>query len=137
SMTKLSKVSLSGSGNIRGAGDFGNDGNTEFKVSGSGDIDIAFDRIRSSEVSISGSGKIILKGSGESVDIRISGSGNADCERLVVDNAKVSISGSGNTRVNTNRSLEANISGSGNISYKGAATDVVKRTAGSGRVSKI
>ncbi|MEN9598423.1 MAG: hypothetical protein RL596_734 [Bacteroidota bacterium] len=137
SLTKMSKVALSGSGNVRGAGDFGNDGNTEFKVSGSGDIDIAFDRIRSSEVSISGSGKIILKGRGESVDIRISGSGNADCEGLIVDDAKVSISGSGNTRVNTNRSLEANISGSGNISYKGAATDIVKRTAGSGRVSKI
>lgn len=136
-LTKLSRLSLSGSGNISGSGDFGNDGKTEFRVSGSGDIDVAFDRIRSSEVSISGSGKIILQGKGDEVDVHISGSGNARCENLVANDVKVSISGSGNSRVHSDKSLDVKISGSGDVQYKGNATDVVKHIGGSGTVTKI
>lgn len=136
-LTKMTSVSLSGSGNITGAGDFGNEGKTTFKVSGSGDIDVAFDRIKSSELAIAGSGKIILKGKGESVDIRISGSGNARCEDLIANDVRVAISGSGNSRVHSDKSLDISISGSGDVQYKGSTTDVSKRTSGSGRVSRL
>ena len=50
---------------------------------------------------------------------------------------KVSISGSGNSRVHSDKSLDVKISGSGDVQYKGNATDVVKHIGGSGTVTKI
>ncbi len=136
SVTKLTGVSLSGSGDIIGNGKFDNDGNTSFKLSGSGSIKIAFNKIAKTEVTISGSGNVRLSGTSGSVAAHISGSGNADCSELNCDEVKASISGSGNVKVNANRSIEASIAGSGNVYYKGAATDIQKHVSGSGRVVK-
>jgi hypothetical protein len=71
------------------------------------------------------------------VNIQISGSGNADCGDLISDDATVRISGSGDVKLNANRSVDGNISGSGNISYKGSATEVKKHVSGSGKVTKV
>ena len=136
SLTRLTGVSLSGSGDIIGNGKFDNDGISSFRLSGSGSIKISFNKISKTEVAISGSGNIRLGGSSSSVSAQISGSGNADCSELNCDDAKATISGSGNVKVNANQSIEANIAGSGNVYYKGAATDIKKHVAGSGRVLK-
>jgi hypothetical protein len=136
SLTKMTGISLSGSGDMIGKGKFRNDGTTSFRVSGSGSIDITLDKVETADVSVSGSGNVRLAGTADHVDAKVSGSGNADCSDLVTDEASARISGSGNIKLNTNKSLEANISGSGNISYRGAASDVRKHVAGSGRVVK-
>lgn len=136
SMTKVTGVSLSGSGDIIGNGKFENAGRTEFKLSGSGSIQLSFQKIREADLGISGSGNIRLTGTAESVQSRISGSGNVDCSQLISDRASVYVSGSGNTKVNVNTSLEAHISGSGNIYYSGAARSLEKHISGSGRIVK-
>ncbi|MES2005663.1 MAG: head GIN domain-containing protein [Bacteroidota bacterium] len=135
-LTKLTGVSLSGSGDILGEGKFNNDGKTEFRLSGSGSIKMAFNKIKNVEVGISGSGNIRLSGSASMVAARISGSGNADCSELICDDASAHISGSGNVKLNANTSIDASISGSGNVSYRGAASDVKKHVSGSGRLVK-
>jgi hypothetical protein len=134
SLTRLTGVSLSGSGDIIGEGKFDNDGDTDFKVSGSGSVKIAFNKLKKLDVGISGSGNIRLSGSASAINAHISGSGNAECGEVICDEVTASISGSGNVKVNANKSIEAKISGSGNVYYKGAATDVQKHVAGSGRV---
>ena len=136
SLAKMTGISLSGSGDIIGQGKFRNEGKTDFKLSGSGSIQMSFDRVTDAEVSISGSGNIRLAGSAHTVNARISGSGNADCSDLISDDASAHISGSGNVKLNANKSVDASISGSGNVSYKGAASDVKKHIAGSGRLVK-
>jgi hypothetical protein len=136
SLTRLTGISLSGSGDIMGQGKFRNDGDTYFHVSGSGSVKMNFDRVGSADVSISGSGDIRLNGSAQSVKASISGSGNADCSELVADDASAHISGSGNVKLNANKSVDASISGSGNISYRGSASDIRKHIAGSGRLVK-
>jgi len=136
-LTRMTGVSLSGSGDIIGKGKFRNDGTTTFHVSGSGSIKIDLDKVDAAEVGISGSGGIRLTGSASSVDARISGSGNIDCSDLISDNATARVSGSGNIKLNANKSLEASIAGSGNVSYKGIASDVRKHISGSGRVSRL
>ena len=136
SVTKLTGVFLSGSGDIIGNGKFSNDGNTDFRLSGSGSIKIDFNKIQKVGVSISGSGNVRLSGSAGSVTLGISGSGNADCSEVICEEVSASISGSGNVKVNANKSIEARIAGSGNVYYKGAATDIQKHVAGSGRVVK-
>ncbi len=136
SVTRLTGISLSGSGDIIGNGKFANEGNTEFKLSGSGNIKLAFHKVKRADVSISGSGNIRLSGTAGSVEAKVSGSGNADCSELIADNAAARISGSGNVKINANNSIDATISGSGNISYRGAASDVKKHVSGSGRLVK-
>jgi hypothetical protein len=136
SVTRLTGVSLSGSGDIMGEGKFRNEGTTDFHISGSGSIKMGIDKVGTADVSISGSGNLHLKGSANSINAKVSGSGNVDCSELISDDATAHISGSGNIKLNANKSVDANISGSGNVSYKGAATDVRKHVAGSGRLSK-
>lgn len=133
-LTKMTGVNLSGSGDIIGDGKFENTGTTEFKVSGSGSIRMTFHKINAAEVAISGSGNIRLAGMAGSVNASVSGSGNADCIDLVSEDAKAKISGSGNIKLNTNHTLDASISGSGTVTYRGAATDIRKHVSGSGRV---
>jgi hypothetical protein len=136
SLTRITDISLSGSGNIIGDGKFGNEGTSHFKVSGSGNIKLSFDKVKEVETSISGSGNIRLSGTAHSVKAHVSGSGNTDCSELVCDDASAGISGSGNVKVNANKSIEARIAGSGNVYYKGSANDIQRHIAGSGHVIK-
>lgn len=136
SLTKLSSVTLSGSGSIIGEGNYSSEGKTEFKTSGSGRIQMGFGKLDKVYARVSGSGNIKLKGTANSVETHISGSGGADCRNVISDDATVQISGSGNVQVNANRRIEARISGSGNATYYGAARDVSTHVSGSGRLRK-
>ncbi len=138
SMTTIHSLSQSGSGNIKGEGDFSNDGKTDIKVSGSGNIKLDFGTFHNIGLFVSGSGNIEMKGNtAEEVSARIAGSGNIDCSKVPCDNADAKISGSGNVRVSAEKTVNAEISGSGNVFYKGDATDVTSKIVGSGKVIKI
>ena len=138
SMTKINALQLSGSGNIDGNGSFTSDEETKIMLSGSGNIHLSSGSFKDLELAISGSGNIDVKGgSANSVLVSVSGSGNADCSDVTADKADVKISGSGNAKVNVNKSLTANISGSGNVYYKGNASDISTRIMGSGKAIKI
>lgn len=138
SMTKVNALQLSGSGNIDGNGSFTSDEETKIMLSGSGNIHFSSGSFKDLELAISGSGNIDVKGgSANSVLVSVSGSGNADCSDITADKADVKISGSGNAKVNVNKSLTANISGSGNVYYKGNASDISTRIMGSGKAIKI
>jgi hypothetical protein len=136
SLTRLTGISLSGSGDIIGNGKFSNDGETGFKISGSGNITMSFAKLNKVHIGVSGSGNIHLSGSAGSLETRVSGSGNIDCRNLICDDASARISGSGNIKLNANKSVDVSINGSGNVSYRGAASDVRKHVSGSGRVVK-
>lgn len=135
SLTKLTGLALSGSGDLTGNGKFHNDGNAYFRVSGSGTMTFRFDRVGTAEVSVSGSGDVRLTGATSAVTARISGSGNADCSELQCGNATAHVSGSGNIKVNASKMLDATVSGSGNISNRGGAADIRKHVSGSGRIT--
>lgn len=137
SLTRLTGISLSGSGDVIGNGKFFNTGDTKLSVSGSGTIKLAANKLDKVTVTVSGSGNARIAGSASAVSARISGSGNIDCAELVSDDAEAHISGSGNIKLNANKSIDANISGSGDVSYRGSASDIKKHVSGSGRLSKI
>src|SRR6476659_23461 len=71
SLTKLTGLALSGSGDLTGNGKFHNDGNAYFRVSGSGTMTFRFDRVGTAEVSVSGSGDVRLTGATSAVTARI------------------------------------------------------------------
>ena len=135
-MPKLTKASVSGSGNLVSTGKFTGVGHLETSVSGSGNVDLNVDA-QSVDGGISGSGEIELEGSAGSMDMGISGSGNIHAKNFEVGNISISISGSGNANVFVKESLQASISGSGDIRYRGDAAKVKARVSGSGDVREM
>ncbi len=130
----LLKASVSGSGVLKVKG---NCGSMETHVSGSGDVIIANAIERSADFSISGSGKIVAVGKSQSVKARISGSGKLLAADLQTDRCDVSIAGSGDVEINVVSELDARISGSGSVAYKGEPKHVNSHASGSGKVRKL
>jgi len=135
-LSDLTDVSLSGSGNISSSGTFNNLGDLDIAVSGSGDIQLSILAGRI-DCAVSGSGEVKLEGSGTAIDIAISGSGDVDASGLHTMNCEVAISGSGDALVYCTQSLDAAISGSGDIGYRGGATKVRAAVNGSGDVTEM
>lgn len=148
----LSGLSSSGSGNIKLDGNL--TGNAEIRASGSGSINAAVNAndlqialsgsgnvtstISTKELtaSVSGSGGMSLSGNVTSANIKVSGSGNLRAKNLKADVVSASVSGSGNINITAEKTITAQTSGSGRITYSGNATNVDIRKSGSGRVVK-
>ena len=110
----ISKIQLTGSGNLRSAAVIKAN---EFKlnVTGSGDAVLA---IEASEVEarIAGSGNIDLSGSFTDLELSVAGSGTFKGTGLSSKSTEVSIAGSGDVKLSgTTSQLDLKISGSGNF----------------------
>lgn len=147
-------LNVSGSGSLSLEVDAS--GDIETDVSGSGDIDLK-GRCKSfnSDVSgsgkvtlsatidnratfgVSGSGKIEASGSAENVKASINGSGKVLAADLQTNRCEIRISGSGDVEINVKNELDANISGSGSVTYKGNPNKVNSHASGSGKVRKM
>ncbi len=137
SLTKLTALKVAGSGNVRGDGNFSNDGTTDISISGSGNIKLNFGKFDAIETKISGSGNMILKGKETSkISAQISGSGNIEAYEVTANEVVARVTGSGNINVTANKSVDASIAGSGNVNYKGTATEIKQKSSGSGKVRK-
>lgn len=125
---------VSGSGTIKLTGkcqSFDSD------VSGSGRILLEQSVARDASFGVSGSGRIEASGSAATVRATISGSGRVYASNLETDKCSVRISGSGDVEISVKSELDANISGSGSVSYKGNPEHVNSHSSGSGRVRKM
>jgi len=126
--------------NVSGSGDMilkGHFESLESDVSGSGKVvlDAAIDN--TADFGISGSGKIEARGEADKVKTNISGSGRVLAADLQTKRCEVRISGSGSVEINVAEELDANISGSGSVSYRGNPKKVNSHAAGSGKIRKI
>jgi hypothetical protein len=127
-------ANVSGSGSIRVRGKCNN---LESSIGGSGDIEADVTVANMFDMSISGSGKLVASGKATSVKASISGSGRARAIDLETDRCDIRISGSGSVEINVKSELNANISGSGSVNYKGNPNHVNANSSGSGKVRKI
>lgn len=89
------------------------------------------------ETSLSGSGDIELSGKASKQEISISGSGDIEALGMKTSYTKVSISGSGNAKVAVSESLEARITGSGDIRFEGNPSKQIIKSTGSGSIRKL
>lgn len=106
-------------------------------VSGSGSVELALAIAENADFGISGSGKIMASGTSSSVKTAISGSGKLLAADLETNRCEVRISGSGDVEISVKSELDANISGSGTINYRGNPTKVNSHSSGSGKVRKM
>jgi Putative auto-transporter adhesin, head GIN domain len=128
------EANVSGSGDIRVKGSCRS---LESKVSGSGKVVLAGTIAERADVSVSGSGKVIASGSAREIRTTISGSGEVQAADLEVEKCDVRISGSGDVEINVKQALDATISGSGSVSYRGNPSQVNSHSSGSGKVRKM
>ena len=109
------------------------------EVSGDGSISTlgTFTGINNLSVYLSGTGFInINKATPINYAVNISGSGDLNSFGVVAENAVVNINGRGNASLSVTGILNATISGSGNIYYKGNNVQVTSQITGSGLVIK-
>lgn len=108
----------------------------DFILSGSGIIDVSVDSY-DLEASLSGTGDLKFAGKSHKGIFTIAGTGNIIANNLLLDYAWCNISGNGNATLNVSKELNANITGFGDITYKGDAVVKDKSITGTGSVSKI
>lgn len=147
-------LNVSGSGNMKieaeasgeieadvsGSGDLNLKGKCrEFNsdVSGSGKVQMTMNVAEEADFGISGSGKIEASGTASTVKASISGSGKVLASNMETNRCEVRISGSGDVEINVKNEIDANISGSGSVSYRGNPSKVNSHSSGSGHVKKM
>jgi hypothetical protein len=125
---------VSGSGNLRVRGKANN---LSSGISGSGNIDLTIAVADQLETSISGSGNFSASGTASRFKATISGSGTVKAIEMEVTTCDIKIAGSGSASISVKNELNANISGSGSVTYKGNPDRVNANSSGSGKVKKI
>ena len=108
------------------------------RLENSGTVSIDASGFNGGELAVetSGVGSIKLNGRVDSFKAELSGVGSLEADALAADRVDTHLSGVGSAHVRAEKSLRANVSGVGSLSWKGAATDVTTNVSGIGRVSK-
>lgn len=130
----LNSISVSGSGDVYFKEGITTD-RLKINVSGSGDI-LGKVSVKTLETRISGSGDVKISGSAESSAVSINGSGDFTARNLLTANTSIRVSGSGDAEVNVSNSLNASVSGSGDIRYTGNAKNISTAKSGSGDIDR-
>jgi len=138
------KLEIESSGDVEthvsGSGDLhlkGKGRNIESKVSGSGKVILDMALSGGADFSISGSGRIEAAGRVKEVRTSISGSGKVLGADFEAERCDIRISGSGDVEIHVKDQLDANISGSGTVAYRGNPSKVHSSASGSGKVRKM
>jgi hypothetical protein len=131
-LPELKELNVSGSGDIFVPNKLITD-ELELDISGSGRVEMDSLFVNHIETKISGSGEIILVAMDtvETEKIDISGSGEIRAFDVLAKTVDIRVSGSGECQVHAIETLEVDISGSGDVTYKGNPI-IDQRISGSG-----
>lgn len=109
----------------------------ESNVSGSGDLTLDLGKTREAEFEIAGSGSIRARGSTDVGEIKISGSGTLKAADFNTRISRIRITGSGDVEIAASEEIDAQITGSGTVLYKGDPPRINSHSTGSGKVRKL
>jgi len=129
----LNSISLSGSGDLKMENEF-NTNSLQLRLSGSGGFTGKVN-VKTLEASVSGSGNFKISGKADESTVSIAGSGNFEGNSLITKSTAIKVAGSGDASIYASEKIDASVSGSGNVHYKGGAKSVSKITHGSGEIS--
>ncbi len=131
-MNEIKSIENAGSGSILGETSFKGEV-IKLKQSGSGDITLDL-KANTLIARQSGSGEISLQGNAQEQNVEVSGSGDFDGDGFRTTKAKAEVSGSGSCDLWVEKELDAIVSGSGDIRYRGEPKQVSSKTTGSGTI---
>src|SRR5690606_1238850 len=106
-------------------------------VSGSGNMRLALGSTKAASFRVAGSGNIEVSGSADTMEVSISGSGVVRGGDFQARICSVQITGSGDVEVSVSEELDANITGSGGVRYRGNPDKVNSHSTGSGKVRQM
>ncbi|HUP14199.1 MAG TPA: head GIN domain-containing protein [Niastella sp.] len=132
----FNRVENSGSGDITGDTKISNDSKVNIDVSGSGNVKLDIDAPEV-DATLTGSGEIKLKGETKKFHGEVTGSGDIRAMELLAEEATVQVTGSGGIDIYSSVKVNASITGSGDIRYKGDAHVVSISKTGSGDLKKV
>jgi acetamidase/formamidase len=130
------KIDVSGACNITGQNKINNTEPLRLEVSGAGDINMELNA-PAVTAEVSGAGSVNLKGETKDFKLQLTGAGKGHCFELLSENTKVDIAGAGDAEVYASVKLDAQVSGAGDVKYKGAATNVNQHVSGAGSVKRV
>ena len=129
-------LSSNGSGNVTIKGTI-KGGQVSIDRNGSGDMKLEGLQAETIQMNFSGSGNFeVNEGNAKTQRIHLNGSGNVSAYGLKTETCSAVVSGSGDIEVYVSNSIEATITGSGNIDYRGNAQIKQIEVNGSGRINK-
>lgn len=133
-MPDVRAVSISGTGEIIAETVIQSE-KLDLRISGTGDIEAELDVDRL-ESEINGTGDAKVSGRAARHRIRISGTGDVEAIDLQTEETDVEISGTGDARVHATKSLRANVSGLGDVTYRGTPDDLSVESSGLGDIER-
>jgi len=134
--SNLNRVSVAGAGKIRLKGEV-NAEDFNLDIAGSGNFlsdSLICDKLTASIV---GSGNAQLTGASNSSSFKITGTGSIQAFSYLVQESDCHILGSGNIETWVTNKLDVNITGSGNLTYRGNPKSINNNTLGSGKVKSV
>ncbi len=125
---------------IRGSGDLSTEqiecARMNLNIQGSGDMNFKKLTCQSLTVHIQGSGDVSVLGSAEEARFSVKGSGDISAKKCIVKDLKAEVSGSGDIACYPTQRLDAQVFGSGEITYVGAPKQIT--TSGNrNRIRKV
>ncbi|ANQ47423.1 DUF2807 domain-containing protein [Flammeovirga sp. MY04] len=133
--SNLNKISFSGSSDVVGKNPIKGD-QLVFSGSGSGSFKGEVN-CTSLTTSLSGSGNIDVNGKADNFTVKVSGSADVNAFDLVSKTVQISVSGSGDVDCYAKEEINATVSGSGDIRYKGTPTKTKIKVSGSGDIENV
>jgi hypothetical protein len=135
SMKRIAGLATSSSGNIQ-ANSIEAD-SLSIAISSSGSVVIGRLAAKQLQVSISSSGSCTIGGTVDQQRVQLSSSGEYRAENLASRTASVGVSSSGSATIRVSESLDARISSSGSVRYRGNPPRVSANSSSSGRLIKL
>jgi hypothetical protein len=130
------RIDVSGACKIIGESMIDNKRALALELSGASEMNLNIDAPEI-EARLSGSSTLKARGETKEVILRLSGASNAKCFDLLSEEVSVDISGAGNAEVYASVAMNAEVSGAGNVKYKGKAKKVKHNVSGAGSVDKV
>jgi hypothetical protein len=132
---KLDTITVSGAGSVRSEKYVGNA--LTVKLSGAGNAHLRELNVNSLSLTLSGAGTASTSGTAGALALRLSGAGKLDAAALKAARADVHISGAGHATVWAVEDLQAQISGAGDVKYKGHPANVTQKVSGAGHIRPL
>jgi len=104
-------------------------------IHGAADVDITDFEGDTFRFDLSGAADLEMSGKVDDLEIQVSGAGDIDTRDLQAQHVKVRISGAGNANITATESIDAKVSGVGNIKYWGDPKKERTNVSGMGHIT--
>lgn len=131
-MAEIREVRVDGTGDVEGTTPIEAD-LFDIQLSGTGDVDFDLN-VNTLKTRISGTGDADLRGTARSHDISVSGTGDVEAGDLESEQVDVRVSGTGDCTVYVTGTLDASVSGLGDVRYRGNPSEVNTSASGLGSI---